>query len=55
MGIVINPADWKLEPAGVSIFFQPYQVACYACTPDPMIIQWSDLKPYLQPSFVLPQ
>lgn len=54
-GIVTNPADWKLEPAGFSIFFQPYQVACYACTPDPMTIKWSDLKPYLQPSFVLPQ
>jgi uncharacterized protein len=54
-GIVTNPADWKLEPAGFSIFFQPYQVACYACTPDPMIIPWSQLKPYLQPSFVLPQ
>jgi uncharacterized protein len=54
-GIVTNPADWKLEPAGFSIFFQPYQVACYACTPDPMTISWSDLKPYLQPSFVPPQ
>jgi len=54
-GIVKNPADWKLEPAGFSIFFQPYQVACYACTPNPMTIPWSDLKPYLQPSFVLPQ
>jgi len=55
MGIVTNPADWKLEPTGFSIFFQPYQVACYACTPNPMTISWSDLKPYLQPSFVLPQ
>jgi uncharacterized protein len=54
-GIVTNPGDWKLEPAGFSIFFQPYQVACYACTPDPMTISWTDLKPYLQPSFVLPQ
>lgn len=54
-GIVTNSGNWKIEPAGFSIFFQPYQVACYACTPDPMIIKWSDLKPYLQPSFVLPQ
>ena len=54
-GIVTNPADWELQPAGFSIFFQPYQVACYACTPDPMTIPWSDLGPYLQPSFVLPQ
>jgi uncharacterized protein len=54
-GLVTNPGDWKLEPAGFSIFFQPYQVACYACTPAPMTIPWSDLKSYLQPSFVLPQ
>jgi len=54
-GLVTNPGGWKLEPGGFSIFFQPYQVACYACTPDPMTIKWSDLKPYLQPSFVLPQ
>jgi hypothetical protein len=54
-GIVTNPGDWKLEPAGFSIFFQPYQVACYACTPNPMTISWTDLKPYLQPSFVLPK
>jgi uncharacterized protein len=54
-GIVTNPADWKLDPTGFSIFFQPYQVACYACTPNPMTISWTDLKPYLQPSFVLPK
>jgi uncharacterized protein len=54
-GLVTNTGDWKLEPAGFSIFFQPYQVACYACTPDPLIVPWSDLKPYLQPGFVLPQ
>jgi uncharacterized protein len=54
-GLVTNPGDWKLQPAGFSILFQPYQVACYACTPDPLVIPWSDLKPYLQPSFVLPQ
>jgi len=54
-GIVTNPGDWKIEPAGLSIFFQPYQVACYACTPDPLKIPWSDLKPYLQPTFTLPK
>ncbi len=54
-GIVTNARNWKLEPNSFSIFFQPYQVACYACTPDPLTIKWSDLKPYLQPGFVLPQ
>ncbi len=54
-GIVTNPGDWRLEPSGFSIFFQPYQVACYACTPEPLTISWPDLKPHLQPGFVLPQ
>jgi uncharacterized protein len=53
--LATSPADWKLEPAGLSIFFAPYQVACYACTPNPLTIHWSVLKPYLQPSFMLPQ
>jgi uncharacterized protein YecT (DUF1311 family) len=53
--IVTNPGDWKLEPDGLTLFFQPYQVACYACTPDPLTITWSDLRGYLQPGFVLPQ
>ena len=54
-GMVMNPADWKLEAKGFSIFFQPYQVACYACTPPPMTVPWAELKPYLQPGFALPQ
>ena len=53
--IVTNPHDWELEPKGLALFFQPYQVACYACTPEPLRIPWADLKPYLQPGFALPQ
>lgn len=54
-GLVTNPGNWDLQPEGFSIFFQPYQVACYACTPQPLVISWSELKPYLQPTFILPQ
>jgi uncharacterized protein len=54
-GIATNLHDWDLGPAGFSIFFQAYQVACYACTPSPLAIPWSDVKPYLQPGFVPPQ
>ena len=54
-GIVINPNSWTLDGRGLTIVFQPYEVACYACTPSPVTIPWTDLKPYLQPGFVLPR
>jgi uncharacterized protein len=53
--IVSNPEGWVLNAKGLTLAFQPYEVACYACTPEPLTIPWSDLKPYLQPGFVLPQ
>jgi hypothetical protein len=53
-GIVTNPRSWRLETNGLTLFFNPYQVSCYACTPEPLTIPWTDLKPYLQPSFTPP-
>lgn len=54
-GIVTDPQGWTLEPKGLTIVFQPYEVACYACTPEPLTIAWSELKPYLQPGFSIPR
>jgi uncharacterized protein len=53
--IVTDPESWKLDRTGLSLIFQPYEVACYACTPQPMTIPWLDLKPFLNPSFEIPQ
>ena len=54
-GIVIEPRNWQLDGNGLTIPFQPYAVACYACTPPPVTIPWGDLKPYLLVSFVTPK
>jgi uncharacterized protein len=53
--IVTNPEGWTMDPKGLTLVFQPYEVACYACTPEPLNIPWTDLKPYLQPAFTIPR
>ncbi len=53
-GIVTDPASWRLGGRGISIVWQKYAVACYACTPEPTTIPWAELKPYLNPEFALP-
>jgi Protein of unknown function (DUF3298) len=52
--IVINPENWHLDSRGLSIVFQPYAVACYACTPPPFTIPWTELKPILNTGFTVP-
>ena len=54
-GIVMNPRRWQLNDTGLTIIFQPYEVACYACTPEPMTIPWKDMKSYLNPAFEIPR
>jgi uncharacterized protein len=54
-GIVVKPENWQLDGRGLTIPFQPYAVACYACTPDPLTVPWGDLQPYLQTGFVRPR
>jgi uncharacterized protein YecT (DUF1311 family) len=52
--IVVNPRNWKLDGAGLAIIFKPYAVTCYACTPGPFKMPWSELKPLLKDDFVIP-
>jgi uncharacterized protein YecT (DUF1311 family) len=54
-GIVIEPKNWQLDAKGITIIFQPYAVACYACTPPPVTIAWQDLKPLVQSTFAVPR
>jgi uncharacterized protein YecT (DUF1311 family) len=54
-GIIRDPRNWVLDGKGLTIPFQPYAVACYACTPDPVTIPWAALRPFLQPGFQLPK
>jgi hypothetical protein len=52
--IVTNPENWRLDAKGLSIVFQPYAVACYACTPPPLAIPWAELKPLMKAEFAVP-
>jgi uncharacterized protein YecT (DUF1311 family) len=54
-GIATSPRSWQLKAKGLTIPFEPYAVACYACTPNPVTIPWAELQPFLQPDFVLPK
>ena len=53
--IIVRPGNWQLDSDGLTIPFQPYAVACYACTPSPVTIPWAELRTYLQPGFVIPK
>lgn len=53
-GIAANPASWQIDHKGITIVFNPYEVACYACTPEPFTMSWESLKPLLQPGFPIP-
>jgi uncharacterized protein len=49
--IVIKPENWELTKDGLAVIFPVYAVACRACTPRPVKILWSDLRPFLKPDF----
>jgi uncharacterized protein len=53
-GIATDPSQWQIDEKGITIVFNPYEVACYACTPEPFTMSWQSLKPLLNPSFQIP-
>lgn len=53
--IAADPQSWRIDDKGLTLVFQPYAVACYACTPDPFTIPWTELKPLLNPGFAVPK
>jgi uncharacterized protein len=54
-GIAADPGRWQIDGKGITIVFNPYEVACYACTPEPLTMCWESLKPLLKPGFDLQQ
>jgi uncharacterized protein len=52
--IVIRPERWLFTDQGLSIYFRAYEGGCYACTPGPVTVAWSKLKPLLRQGSVLP-
>ncbi|HEY3706353.1 MAG TPA: lysozyme inhibitor LprI family protein [Terracidiphilus sp.] len=53
--IVQEPQNWTIDARGITIVFQQYAVACYACTPEPFTMSWDSLKPLLNPEFDIPR
>lgn len=53
--IVANPENWRLDASGLTITFQKYAVAPYCCTPQPVTVQWEELKPLLRADFAVPR
>ncbi|QSB03225.1 DUF1311 domain-containing protein [Methylomonas sp. EFPC1] len=52
--IVILPERWIFTDQGLRVNFNAYEGGCYACTPDPVTVGWSKLKPLLRQGSVLP-
>jgi uncharacterized protein len=52
--IVVSPDRWVFTTGGLEVVFNSYEGGCYACTPAPVIIAWSDLKPLLAANAVVP-
>ena len=52
--IISNSENWRIDEKGLSIVFQPYAVACYACTPEPLTMSWEQLRPLLNADFTVP-
>ncbi len=51
---VIQPSRWFFTKEGLKVYFNAYEGGCYACTPDPVIVSWEQLKPLLSPTAVVP-
>jgi len=52
-GIVRNPRSWQIDSEGITVEFGPYEIGCHACTPNPVTIPWSALRPFLTPKFAV--
>jgi uncharacterized protein len=53
-GLAADPNRWQIDDKGITIVFNPYEIACYACTPENFSVSWENLKPILNPAFVIP-
>ena len=50
----IKPDRWLLTKDGLQVAFGSYEGGCYACTPRPITLPWSELKPLLSKSAIAP-
>jgi uncharacterized protein len=53
--VVVEPQRWLINKNGITITWQQYELACYACTPEPTSIPWIELRDVLNPGFEIPK
>ncbi len=50
----IRPDQWLFTTGGLQVAFASYEGGCYACTPRPVTLPWSELKPLLSRTAIAP-
>ena len=53
--VVLDPRNWQLNGEGLTIDFPEYTVSPRVSPVGPVMIPWTTLKPFLQPSFAIPK
>ena len=51
---VVQPQKWLFKPDGLQVSFDAYDGGCYACTPQPVTLSWTELKPLLSKAAIAP-
>lgn len=54
LGAAVDPSRWLLTAGGLEVRFNSYEGGCYACTPQPIVVSWADLKSILARNSVAP-
>ena len=52
--IVQRYDKWSFSTEGLTVSFNSYDGGCYACTPQPLTVPWSELRPLLADDAVVP-
>ena len=53
-GDFVQPDRWLFTKDGLRVAFESYEGGCYACTPQPVTLPWSELKPVLSKGAIAP-
>jgi len=54
LAFAVEPTRWAFTSEGIKISYGAYEVGCYICSPEPIILTWGKLKPLLAPNAIVP-
>lgn len=52
--VFVQTDRWLFTKDGLQVAFAAYEGGCYACTPQPATVPWSDLRPLLRKGAIAP-